>query len=820
MAAGVLDQLRGRVEAHRLAVQQRGEEGRGREALEPGRGIHQQREAGGVGFGKAVAAEALDLLAQALGEVGVVAVVRQPVEQLLAVALELALAPPGTHRAAQLVGLAAGKVGRDHRELHHLLLEDRHAQRARQHTADLFAQAVQRILAARRTLARLQVGMDHAALDRAGAHDRDFHHQVVEALRPQARQHGHLRARLDLEHADRIGARQHFVDLLSFARDGRQRQRLAAPCRHQGEAATQRRQHAEREHVDLHQADRVEVVLVPLDHGAIGHGGVLHRHQLVEPAARDDEAADVLGEVARKADEFLGECDQPLRDRAGGVEPGLREALGQDVAAVEPVVLAGEALDLRLVEAERAADVAQRAACAVADHGGGERGAFAAVLAVEVLDDLLAALVLEVDVDVGRLVALSRDEALDQHDAQLRVDLGDAQRPAHHRVGRRAAALAQDAALAGEAHDVVHGEEVGLVAELGDERELVLDLRAHRGRGGVFGRWRCGRDRGRRGCAALLAGLAVAPGQPALDQPAQPARRGLVRGDELGGVLVAQLVEVEAAARRHRHGLGEQLGRMAAGEGRALVQAQLGIGRERQAGLGHAAVQAQRAHHVGERAPRGLVHERAAGGDRRDAGGLGDAQDPVQAGGIASVQARGVGDPGASGEALRQPARFAAQGDGRVAGGTRRREFLGWDQQRQAAGQGFGGSLVCAGGVEHRAREVVAALVGAPPGLGEQAREPAVAGAIGGEQDEAGPVGEAQLAADDQARPAGFGQGLQRAVGAHHAGEGAFVGEGDRAVAEGCRLRDELLGVRGAALEAEVAQAVEFGVGGKHVLTV
>ena len=32
---------------------------------------------------------------------------------------------------------------------------------------------------------------------------------------------------------------------------------------------------------------------------------------------------------------------------------------------------------------------------------------------------------------------------------------------------------------------------------------------------------------GENGCAALLAGLAVAPGQPALDQPAQPARRGL-----------------------------------------------------------------------------------------------------------------------------------------------------------------------------------------------------------------------------------------------------------------------------------------------------
>jgi hypothetical protein len=38
-----------------------------------------------------------------------------------------------------------------------------------------------------------------------GADDRDLDHQVVEAARLQPRQHGHLRARLDLEHADRVG---------------------------------------------------------------------------------------------------------------------------------------------------------------------------------------------------------------------------------------------------------------------------------------------------------------------------------------------------------------------------------------------------------------------------------------------------------------------------------------------------------------------------------------------------------------------------------------------------------------------------------------
>ena len=74
-----------------------------------------------------------------------------------------------------------------------------------------------------------------------------------------------------------------------------------------------------------------------------------------------------------------------------------------------------------------------------------QRRAVAAVLVVDVLHDFLAPLVLEVDVDVGRLVALLADEALEQHATARRIDLGDAEAVADRRVRRRAAPLAQDA---------------------------------------------------------------------------------------------------------------------------------------------------------------------------------------------------------------------------------------------------------------------------------------------------------------------------------------------------------------------------------------
>src|SRR5690606_35619729 len=73
-------------------------------------------------------------------------------------------------------------------------------------------------------------------------------------------------------------------------------------------------------------------------------------------------------------------------------------------------------------QAERLADIPDGAPRAVADHRGGEPRAVAAVFPVDVLDHLLAPLMLEIDVDVGRLVAGGGDEALEQQPAALGRD--------------------------------------------------------------------------------------------------------------------------------------------------------------------------------------------------------------------------------------------------------------------------------------------------------------------------------------------------------------------------------------------------------------
>src|ERR1700687_5560692 len=86
---------------------------------------------------------------------------------------------------------------------------------------------------------------------------------------------------------------------------------------------------------------------------------------------------------------------------------------------------------------------------------------------------------LEIDIDVGRLAPLRRNEALEQEIDARGVDLGDAEAVADRRISRRAAPLAENAARAGEADDVVDGEEVGRVVELGDEREFMVDGGTH-----------------------------------------------------------------------------------------------------------------------------------------------------------------------------------------------------------------------------------------------------------------------------------------------------------------------------------------------------
>ncbi len=123
MLARVAHDLGRRIEAHRLRVEQRAGERGGMELLDIGRDIDEQREARRMAFGKAVGAEALDLLEAALGEIPGVAALDHAADEHLLERVDGAEIAERRHGAAQAVGLGRRELRRDHGELHRLLLE-------------------------------------------------------------------------------------------------------------------------------------------------------------------------------------------------------------------------------------------------------------------------------------------------------------------------------------------------------------------------------------------------------------------------------------------------------------------------------------------------------------------------------------------------------------------------------------------------------------------------------------------------------------------------------------------------------------------------
>ena len=142
---------------------------------------------------------------------------------------------------------------------------------------------------------------------------------------------------------------------------------------------------------------------------------------LVEPSARQDEAADMLREVAREADELRRRAPAARRiSGSAGSSPACRICAIDPCACPScprpcwPVAAVTSSVRPSALPTSR---MALRGT--IADDGGGKPGALAAIALIDVLDHLLAPLMLEIDVDVGRLAPLFRDEALEQQ-----IDLG------------------------------------------------------------------------------------------------------------------------------------------------------------------------------------------------------------------------------------------------------------------------------------------------------------------------------------------------------------------------------------------------------------
>ena len=178
-------------------------------------------------------------------------------------------------------------------------------------------------------------------------------HQVVEIPRLQARQHGHLGPAFDLEHAQRVGLADHVVDSGIVGRHGGEVVAPAVMLRQQVEALADAGEHAERQHVDLEDAQRIEIVLVPFDDRAVFHGRILDRRQFVQWPVGDDEAAGMLGQVAREADQLQRQQEGAAQGGVGRVEPGLADSVGLQAVVAPAPDRPGQDIDRVFRQAER-----------------------------------------------------------------------------------------------------------------------------------------------------------------------------------------------------------------------------------------------------------------------------------------------------------------------------------------------------------------------------------------------------------------------------------------------------------------------------------
>ena len=116
------------------------------------------------------------------------------------------------------------------------------------------------------------------------------------------------------------------------------------------------------------------------------------------------------------------------------------------------------------------------------NDGGGKACAVAAILAVDVLNHLLAPFMLEIDIDIGRLFALFRNEAIEQQLVLGGVDTGNFEAITHGRVGSRTAPLAQNGRInaARIVDDILDGEEVPRQLQFADQCQFAFKRFRHR----------------------------------------------------------------------------------------------------------------------------------------------------------------------------------------------------------------------------------------------------------------------------------------------------------------------------------------------------
>ena len=321
--------------------------------------------------------------------------------------------------------------------------------------------------------------MHHVALNRSGPNDRDFDDDIVKTFRLHPRQRRHLRAALDLKHADRVGVLHHFE---------RRRDR---PWEYGRDRAAVRVRDKVRTHpasptscpspskIDFDDAEIFAIVLVPLRDDAAGHRRIFQRHDRAEFALANNHAAGMLAEMPRQSVDRLVKRDERRHARMRFRQTGLLD-LRLQIERVRKIAVREEmreAIENVRRKIQRFADFARGAAAAISDHVRGHGRAVFAVTPVNFLDDALAPVAArQIEIDVGPAFPAFAQETFENEMIADRIDRRDAEAITNRAVRRAAASLHHDVVLPAEIDDVPDDQKITGKPELLNQGQLFFQL--------------------------------------------------------------------------------------------------------------------------------------------------------------------------------------------------------------------------------------------------------------------------------------------------------------------------------------------------------
>ena len=401
------------------------------------------------------------------------------------------------HRLAQRVALAAGEARQLARQEHHLLLVDRDAVGVLEvllHHRDVVLDGLAAVLA---------VDEVRDVVHRARAVEGVHRYDVLELAGLEFAQIAAHAVALELEDGCRVAVAEELVGRLVVEGDFLHVDALAAALLDVLHALLLDGEGGQAQEVHLQHAHVFDERALVLAHQHVLAGLLVFHHAqrdvVGEVGAADDGGAGVHSGLADAALQLRCEVDGLLhqvvrrfvgrlefrvvlyavrqgdgegllyrlllvvRVRHVGFEGPCRDDLGQTVAHRQRhLVYTGHVLD-----------------GALGGHGaegGHVRNVVLAVFVLDVAVDVAAAVVVEVNVDIGHRDAVGVEETLEQQVVFQGVDVGDVQAVGHHASGCAASARTDPGAFAARRLDeVLHYEEVVREAHVGDGLQLELD---------------------------------------------------------------------------------------------------------------------------------------------------------------------------------------------------------------------------------------------------------------------------------------------------------------------------------------------------------